>query len=141
MLGCDGIRSAVRGALAAQGAQVAQRRFADQRPIVYRVLAIPVAQGDRTDLNCSVRSGGVIVEALPNAEGELLGVVLFPPTEQRIEGLSSGALILRASEGFLARRGGEEGLSGRSSVRFPMPMGPESILGALSRLAYTADLG
>jgi hypothetical protein len=32
----------------------------------------------------------VIVEALPNVEGNLLGVVLFRPTDERIEGLKSG---------------------------------------------------
>lgn len=31
------------------------------------------------------------MEALPNAEGDLLGVVLFRPTDERIEGLKSGA--------------------------------------------------
>ncbi|CAK9043413.1 unnamed protein product [Durusdinium trenchii] len=91
VLGCDGIRSAVRGALQAAGARVEQTRFQDRRPIVYRVLAIPTGKEDSTELNYSVRKDNVIVEALPNVEGDLLGVVLFRPTDERIEGLKSGA--------------------------------------------------
>ncbi|CAE7536836.1 kmo [Symbiodinium natans] len=72
----------------------------DRRPIVYRVMAIPTAEDDRTDLNYSARNDNaswqallkdVIVEALPNVEGSLLGVILFRPTDDRIQGLKSGA--------------------------------------------------
>jgi len=91
VLGCDGIRSAVRTALRTAGADVEQKRFADRRPIVYRVLAIPTGKDDSTELNYSVRKDNVIVEALPNVEGNLLGVVLFRPDDDRIEGLKSGA--------------------------------------------------
>ncbi|CAJ1399834.1 unnamed protein product [Effrenium voratum] len=91
VLGCDGVASAVRAALQKQGAQAQQTRYKDRRPIVYRVMAIPTGKEDRTDLNYSARNDNVIVEALPNAEGDLLGVVLFRPTDQRIQGLKSGA--------------------------------------------------
>ena len=36
----------------------------------------------------------VIVEALPNVEGNLLGVVLFRPDDDRIEGLKSGERLV-----------------------------------------------
>ena len=35
-------------------------------------------------------NSGRVRQALPNAEGDLLGVVLFRPTDQRIQGLKSG---------------------------------------------------
>ncbi|CAE7700835.1 kmo [Symbiodinium microadriaticum] len=91
VMGADGVASAVRKALCQQGVAANQSRFADRRPIVYRVLAIPAAEGDRTDLNYSARNDNVIVEALPNVEGSLLGVILFRPTDERIQGLKSGA--------------------------------------------------
>lgn len=91
VIGADGIASAVRDALAKAGAQTTHERFEDRRPIVYRVLSIPVPEGERTDLNYSARNDGIIVEALPNVEGALLGVVLFKPTDERVQGLSSGA--------------------------------------------------
>ncbi|CAE7660190.1 kmo [Symbiodinium sp. CCMP2592] len=91
VVGADGVASAVRQALCEQGVAANQSRFADRRPIVYRVLAIPTAEGDRTDLNYSARNDNVIVEALPNVEGSLLGVILFRPTDERIQGLNSGA--------------------------------------------------
>ncbi|CAE8632368.1 unnamed protein product [Polarella glacialis] len=90
IIGADGIASGVRAALAQMGANIEHQRFEDRKPIVYRVLSIPVPEGERTDLNCSARNGDVIVESLPNVEGTLLGVVLFRPEDERVENLKSG---------------------------------------------------
>jgi len=91
VIGADGVASSVRSALVRAGVPANPTRFEDRRPIVYRILAIPVPEGERTDLNYSARSGGIIVEALPNVEGQLLGVVLYKPTDERMQDLKSGA--------------------------------------------------
>lgn len=91
VIGADGVASAVRSALNRAGISASHTRYQDRRPIVYRILAIPIPSTERKDLNYSARKDNIIVEALPNVEGQLSGVVLFKPTDDRINKLKSGA--------------------------------------------------
>ena len=50
----------------------------------------------------------VIVEALPNVEGSLLGVILFRPTDDRIQGLKTGLGACALPSSFQALPEGSE---------------------------------
>lgn len=91
VIGADGVASAVRTAMTGAGAAVQHERFADRRPIVYRILSIPIPEGEAKDLNYSSRRAGITIEALPNKEGMLLGVILFKPSDERIAQLKTGS--------------------------------------------------
>eukprot|EP00929_Paragymnodinium_shiwhaense_P005985 TRINITY_DN10877_c0_g1_i1.p1 TRINITY_DN10877_c0_g1~~TRINITY_DN10877_c0_g1_i1.p1 ORF type:complete len:488 (-),score=121.50 TRINITY_DN10877_c0_g1_i1:124-1506(-) len=91
VVGADGVRSSVREAMAEAGVDVQATRYADRRPTVYKTLPINMPEGHRVDLNYSTRNKGVTIEALPNLEGALGGVVLFSPDDKRVTELKDGA--------------------------------------------------
>jgi len=98
VIGADGVRSALRGALEAKTTPSPNNKKKTEKPVrahklpernefVYKILPLDLrpkygtGPGWRPDLNYSARTKGeVTIEALPTKEGLYIGVVLFRPT-------------------------------------------------------------
>lgn len=97
VIGADGVRSALRGALEAKTTPspnnkktekpVRAYKLPERNEFVYKILPLDLrpkygtGPGWRPDLNYSARTKGeVTIEALPTKEGVYVGVVLFRPT-------------------------------------------------------------
>ncbi|CAK0838824.1 unnamed protein product [Prorocentrum cordatum] len=87
VIGADGVNSMVREAMERAGARTRKHAFRDRSPTVYKTLPVTMPAGSRLDLNYGTRLDGVGLEALPNVEGTLAGVVLFKPTDTRFTGM------------------------------------------------------
>mmetsp|Transcript_47786 Transcript_47786/g.153949 ORF Transcript_47786/g.153949 Transcript_47786/m.153949 type:complete len:324 (+) Transcript_47786:707-1678(+) len=90
VVGADGVNSTIRDEMASAGAACRAHRLEDLRPTTYRTISIPVPEGERTDFNFSARNGDIGIEALPNVEGQVCGVVLFEPDDTRVTSLADG---------------------------------------------------
>jgi 2-polyprenyl-6-methoxyphenol hydroxylase-like FAD-dependent oxidoreductase len=105
VIGADGVRSALRGALEAKTTPSPNNKKKTEKPVrahklpernefVYKILPLDLrpkygtGPGWRPDLNYSARTKGeVTIEALPTKEGVYVGVVLFRPTCPAIAGI------------------------------------------------------
>jgi len=84
VIGADGVSSKVREAMEMAGSRTYRRILQDRSPVIYKTLPISMPAGSRSDLNYSSRKSSIGIEALPNMEGSLAGVVLFKPTDKDI---------------------------------------------------------
>lgn len=89
VIGADGVNSQVREAMQKAGASTKKTVFKDRRPTAYKTLPITMPQDARVDLNYSTRKGAIGIEALPNVEGTLGGVLLCRPADKRILDMES----------------------------------------------------
>ncbi|KAG5185345.1 kynurenine 3-monooxygenase [Tribonema minus] len=98
VVGADGVRSAVRAAMeadpaavkAASGKALRAVRFPNTNERVYKTIPLRVPDDWRTDLNYSYLSKeGVTLEALPNLECALVGVVLYRPGNEAVESIKT----------------------------------------------------
>ena len=90
VIGADGVQSAVRDLLAAE-ANVKVRKYKATNTRVYRIVKLQLPGNWRRDYNSSYRGkSGITLDALPTKEGLLVGVVLFRPGDERVEGLKTG---------------------------------------------------
>jgi len=91
VIGADGISSKIREAMEMAGSRTKRHAFQDRSPVIYKTLPISMPVGSRVDLNYSTRKSGIGIEALPNMEGSLAGVVLFKPTDKDILNMRSAS--------------------------------------------------
>mmetsp|Transcript_24579 Transcript_24579/g.80299 ORF Transcript_24579/g.80299 Transcript_24579/m.80299 type:complete len:280 (+) Transcript_24579:260-1099(+) len=76
---------------AAMGGQVGVKRFAESNTRLYKTIPLSLPDGWRSDMNYSARTDQeLVLDALPTKEGALVGVLLFRPGDERVEGLRTG---------------------------------------------------
>uniref|UniRef100_A0A7S3XVC1 FAD-binding domain-containing protein n=1 Tax=Heterosigma akashiwo TaxID=2829 RepID=A0A7S3XVC1_HETAK len=96
VVGADGVRSAVRAALA-RDPQAAARgcrnvEYPQRNTRVYKTIPLRIPDSWRKDVNYSARTkSGINIDALPSKGGVFVGVVLFKPENTRVSDLKTGA--------------------------------------------------